>query len=127
MTPETSSSYFQRAVAALGQSAADSERVAIWCYDNPPHKALPKLYGERSRQVWISRRVWQCLRSLAIATNNGETQHTTDALADAYLCLAVKDCNPALWTMHERHEQEEEKLLTELRHNEPTLQAKGEA
>lgn len=125
MNPETSETYFKRCCAALGQSAQDGELVSRWCYDHPPHKALPKLEGDRSRNVYVSKRVHACLRALAPSMGNGQPLNSTDALADAFLVLYVREHAPDLWAMFDRHEQEQEKILAELRRNEPELERRA--
>lgn len=122
MISESASDYALRAVRALGQQAHDGLMVATWCYDNPPRKALPKLEGARERNVYVSKRVFACLRALAPMMGNGQPLNSTDALADAFLTLYVKEHAPELYTMFDRHEQEQEKILAELRRNEPGLE-----
>lgn len=120
MNIDTPDTYFVRCMEALGQEAHNPVAVVRWCYDHPPRKAIPKANGERPRSIFISRRAFNCLRSMAqTAVDNGHV--TVDAIADALLCMSVQDNAPTLWNMHERHEQEEQKLLAELRQNEPEL------
>lgn len=125
-TDSTACDYAQRAVRALGQEAHDPEKVAMWCYDHPPRKKLPAVSGERNNNIFVSRKLRQCLSSVGKSFSNGATFNSVDALAEAVLTLFVKEHAPALWTMHERHRQEEDKLLTELRQNEPELQLRKE-
>jgi len=51
MTTENAGQYASRAIQDLGQQAHDSERVAIWCYDNPPQKLQPSLMARWLRRV----------------------------------------------------------------------------
>lgn len=130
MTPETSSDYFRRCLTALGQSAADAERVAIWCYDNPPRKALPKVSGERNRHVYIPAILADSLDMAASAISNGDrTIGSRDALAAAALTLFIKDYFPEPYDFFQRYTDERagiETRLKELRRNEPTLQPQEE-
>ena len=121
-TDTTASQYAQRCFRDLGQQAHDSERVAIWCYDNPPRKALPVANGPRERFVYIDARVYSCLCELSRAMSAGDERMTRDALANAFLTLAVKDQCPALFAMFDRHQQEQEKILADLRGKEPELE-----
>jgi hypothetical protein len=123
-TDQTAADYFKRCFIDLGQQAHDPQRVAIWCYNNPPKRPIPELNkGERAATIFISRRVFHCLRAIGLAIDR-EYPPKADALADALLTQAVKDQAPGIWNMYERHEQEIEDRIAELRHNEPTLAQK---
>jgi len=51
MNTETATDYWKRCYEALGQAAAEADRVAIWCYNNPPRRAIPKASGEPTEAV----------------------------------------------------------------------------
>jgi len=122
MTTEISDAYVARCAKTLGQLMGDAGAVARWCYNNPPRRAIPKATGERMNTVLVSRKVWSCLITIARASDNGEGHIPADAIADSLLAMSVKDLAPAAWSMHERHEQEREHMLAELRRSEPTLE-----
>lgn len=121
MTTELPPEYAFRCFKALGQGAHDPQQVAHWCYDNPARKPLEKANGERTRPIYVSQKVFSCLLSVARSISDGESVKV-DAIAESLLCRAVKDMAPKAWEMHERHEAEAQKLLAELRRNEPDLE-----
>ncbi len=113
-TDNTAAEYSQRAIRDLGQQAHDSERMAIWCYDNPPKRPLPKSRAPRELNVFLSRLIVRC----AAAVSGGNPS----ALVEAVMHQWIHDNVPEIWSMYQRHEQEAEQRIAELRHNEPTLQ-----
>ncbi len=125
-TDQTAYDYAQRIIREMGLTANDSERALIWAYDNPPRRPLPEVKGERTRQLWISQKVLDCLRSMA-ETISGEnaTGGMVDGLANALLIQAMKDHAPELLEFYERFEAERADMtrrLANLRKDEPTLE-----
>ena len=121
MNPEKPQDYSHRCFTALGQGAHDPEQVTNWCYDNPPRKPLPKIGGMRERQIWLSRRIFLCLGAAA-----GQGHIKVEALAESILALWINANMPDVYAMYERHEQEVNERLKELRQQEPQLQTQEE-
>jgi len=120
ITDPSAAAYVARMIKELGVQAHDPERVAVWCYDNPPKRPrpLPKPTGSRDRHVYVSARIVKCLGAMLPNTD----MHSADGLAESILLQWIQDNAPELWAMYERHDQEIEMRLAALRHNEPTLQ-----
>ncbi len=118
-TDNTAADYARRCIRDLGLQANDTERAIIWCYDNPPKRSLPKPAGTRERNIFVSRRVFQCL--IAAASEN-----SVGGLAESILLLWIKDNMPEVQAMYDRHEQEVEARLAEVRRNEPAMMPKLE-
>ena len=119
-TDNTASDYARRCILDLGLSANDTERAIIWCYDNPPKKPLPKAAGIRDvSTVYLEREIRKCLHAIA-----GKAQ--SDGLVNAILRQWIQDNQPELLAMFQRHSQELEARLTELRQQEPQLQTQEE-
>lgn len=116
-TDPTAASYAARIIRDLGLQANDTERALIHAWDNPPRKPLPELKGTRESFLYVGRRTRQILG--VIARDMGCS--CVDELADAALLLFIKQNAPRLLEMHERHAQEEQAILAELRQNEPGL------
>jgi len=125
-TDNSAAEYASRCIRALGLTANDTERAIIWCYDNPPKRPLPKVAGERNRQLWISQMNRDGLDMMAESLNGGEaTGGMVDALANAIITQFIKDNRPEILDFYERMQTERleiKKKLSELRHKEPTLQ-----
>jgi hypothetical protein len=125
-TDPTAYDYAQRAIKALGQEANDAHKLAIWCFDNPPHRPLPEApKGERNRHVYIPAIIADALDMAADAISNGHrTIGTRDALASAALTQFLKDNFPEPYGFFQRYTTERadiENRMKTLRQNEPTL------